>query len=158
MTTGNSKRMRDFASTAVADVFAAYPARLRKRLLFLRQLILDVAADTEGVGPLQETLKWGEPAYLTAASRSGSTIRIDRCKRAEQQYAVYFNCQTTLVDTFRTLFPDTFKFEGNRSIVLDEADSVPVAELKLCIAMALTYHRRKPATRSRAKPRKVTSR
>lgn len=135
--------MTAFENAMVAEVFAAYPTMLRKRLLSLRKIIFDVAAKTEGVGRLQETLKWGEPAYVTAESGSGSTIRIDRCKNSESQYAIYFHCQTTLVDTFRTLFRDTFKFEGNRSIVFDRNDRVPMSELKLCIAMALTYHRNK---------------
>ena len=131
------------ANAAVARVFAAYPPRLRKRLLAVRQMILAVAKQTEGVGRLQETLKWGEPAYVTAETGSGSTIRINRHKKQDQQYAVYFHCQTTLVDTFRGLFPKTFKFEGNRCIVFDESDRVPAAELKLCIGMALTYHQKR---------------
>jgi hypothetical protein len=92
---------------------------------------------------LQETLKWGEPAYVTAATGSGSTIRINRHKKQDGQYAVYFHCQTTLVDTFRGLFPQTFKFEGNRCIVFDESERVPAAELKICIGMALTYHQKR---------------
>ena len=39
------------------------------------------------------------------------------------------------------VFARKFKFEGNRAIVFDEADRVPAAELKICIGMALTYHR-----------------
>ena len=62
----------------VGKIFAAYPPKLRKRLLAVRQMIFDVAKRTEGVGKLQETLKWGEPAYVTAATGSGSTIR-NRC-------------------------------------------------------------------------------
>jgi hypothetical protein len=31
--------------------------------LALRELVLQVAATTEGVGELEESLKWGEPAY-----------------------------------------------------------------------------------------------
>jgi len=65
-----------FANADVAAVFRAYPAPLRARLLALRRLIFDTAAETDGVGPLDETLKWGQPSYLTAASRSGTTIRI----------------------------------------------------------------------------------
>lgn len=129
-------------NTAVAKVFATYPPALRKRLLAVRRMILEVAAKTEGVGTLQETLKWGEPAYVTAETGSGSTIRINRHKKHDRQYAVYFHCQTTLIDSFRGLFPKTFKFEGNRCIVFDESERVPAAELRICIGMALTYHRR----------------
>ena len=97
---------------AVAKIFATYPPKLRKRLLAVRRMIFDVAEKTEGVGKLQETLKWGEPAYVTAETGSGSTIRLNRHKKQDWQYAVYFHCQTTLVDSFRGLFPKTFKFEG----------------------------------------------
>ncbi|MBI2768586.1 MAG: DUF1801 domain-containing protein [Burkholderiales bacterium] len=137
--------MTPFASPAVAEAFASYPAGVRRKLLALRELILRTAAATEGVGPLEETLKWGEPAYLTAASKSGSTVRIAWKKSAPSQYAMYFNCQTTLVDTFRTLFPREFKFEGNRAIVFEQADAVPSDALAFCVAAALTYHRGKPA-------------
>ena len=115
----------------------------------LRALIFEVAAATEGVGRLEETLKWGEPAYVTSQSKSGSTIRIGWKKSRPAQYAMYFNCQTTLVDSFKTLFPAEFAFEGNRAIVFDESDVVPVDSLSNCIVSALTYHRVKAAARSR---------
>ena len=134
--------MKPFASRQVAAVFDGYPAKLRKRLLRLRQLIFDTAAATEGVGQLDETLKWGEPAYLTTQSKSGSTIRIDRLRPGDSHYAMYFNCNTSLVDTFRTLFSSGFSYQGNRAIVFDVDQDVPFEELSFCIAMALTYHRR----------------
>ena len=93
------------------------------------------------MGPLQETLKWGEPAYVTAESRSGSTVRIDWKKSKPSQYAMYFHCGTNLVETFRTRFPTALEFDGNRAIVLQESDPVPANALAFCIAAALTYHR-----------------
>ncbi|HTE41353.1 MAG TPA: DUF1801 domain-containing protein [Steroidobacteraceae bacterium] len=127
-------------SAATAEIFASWPPPLRKRLLVLRTLILETAAATPGVGKLEETLKWNEPAYLTSESKSGSTIRINRLKDSESRYAMYFNCNTHLVDSFRTLFPDSFHFRGDRAIEFDIGDPVPMAELKACIAMALTHH------------------
>ena len=109
----------------------------------MRKLILETAASTEGVGEIEETLKWGEPAYVTSQSKSGSTVRIDWKKSAPSQYAMYFHCQTNLVETFRTLFPSDFKFEGNRAILFKEGDVVPTDALTYCIAAALTYHRNK---------------
>jgi Domain of unknown function (DU1801) len=113
---------------------------MKRKLMTLRQLIFDVAANIENVGELEETLKWGEPAYLTSQSRSGSLLRINVKKSDPSKYALYFHCQTRLVDSFRTVFPDTFCFEKNRAIVFHENDRVPVKELRTCIAMALTYH------------------
>lgn len=130
---------------AVAEAFAAAPPALRPRLLALRDLIFETAAATEGVGPLTETLKWGEPAYLTEASRSGTTLRIGWKPAQATQYGLYVHCQTNLVDSFRGLFPDEFRFQGNRAILFDQAEDPPREPLALCIAMALTYHRRKGA-------------
>jgi len=108
----------------------------------LRRMIFDTAAATEGVGQLEETLKWGEPAYLTAISKAGSTIRLGWKKSEPSNYALHFNCQTRLVGTFRALFPHEFTYVGNRSIVFDADGKVPARQLRRCIALALTYHRR----------------
>jgi hypothetical protein len=135
--------LKDIPNADVARTFASYPPPLQRKLLALRRLVLDTAAATPGVGEVEETLKWGEPAYLTAASKSGSTIRLGPVKSSPSQYALYFNCKTTLVDTFRTLFPKELRYEGNRAIVLDTADAVPRDALAFCIQAALTYHRKK---------------
>ena len=66
-----------FQSDAVAAKFAAHPAAAQTRLLLLRALVFNTAASTPGVGPPQQTLKWGEPAYLTALTGAGSTVRLD---------------------------------------------------------------------------------
>ncbi|MDC6170519.1 DUF1801 domain-containing protein [Paucibacter sp. XJ19-41] len=132
--------MTPFADPAVKAHFDTYPPAVRKKMLALRELIFDTAARAEGVGELQETLKWGEPAYLTARPRSGSTVRIDWKPRAPGQYAVYFNCQTGLVDQFRTLFPNDFRFEGSRALVLTLEQRIPEDSLALCIEASLRYH------------------
>jgi Domain of unknown function (DU1801) len=128
-----------FARPEVAAVFDAYPARVRKKMLALRELIFQVAADTEGVGLLEETLKWGEPAYLTSVSKSGSTVRIDWKPARPDHYAMYFHCQTQLVDTFRTLFPAEFSFDGNRALVFGIDDALPWDALAVCVRASLTY-------------------
>jgi hypothetical protein len=127
----------------VAAVFAAYPECVRARLLEVRELIFDTAADIEAVGPLTETLKWGEPAYLAEATGSGSTIRLGRSRSPERECAVLFHCRTTLVDDFRERFPGVFAYEKNRAILLNARDPLPVPPLSTCLGMALTYHRRR---------------
>jgi Domain of unknown function (DU1801) len=134
--------MKRPADPAVAAVFKAYPSGLRKRLMALRELVFDVAAKTKGVGPLTEALKWGQPSYLTEESGSGTTVRIDRLKKSDG-YAIYFHCQSGLVETFRELYPDTFRIEGKRALLFDTDARVPARELRHCIALALTHHARK---------------
>ena len=81
-----------------------------------------MTANSEGVGELEETLKWGEPSYLTTESKSGTTIRIDWKPKHPNQYAMYVNCKTTLVDTYRSLFPE-LTYEKNRAIIFGINDS-----------------------------------
>ncbi|SDO02017.1 DUF1801 domain-containing protein [Afipia sp. GAS231] len=126
-------------SSPVDGVFESYPRPVKAKLLALRRLILDTAKATQGVGPLEEALKWGQPSYLTTESKSGSTVRIDQVKAEAGQYAVYFHCQTNLVETFRELYPE-LNYSGNRAILLDAADKLPEAALRHCVGLALTYH------------------
>lgn len=126
----------------VRPAFDRVPAAARRRLLELRGLILATASDTDGVGRLVETLKWGEPAYLPRRPRIGTTIRINAHRRSWTQVAMCVHCQTTLVADFRARYPDTLRFEGNRAILLDVDTPLPVRELRHCIALALTYHLR----------------
>ncbi len=127
----------------VAAVFESYPKEIRTKLMFLRELILETAASIEAVGEIEETLKWGEPSYLTPKTKSGSTVRIDWKKAQAKQYAMYFKCTANLVVAFREKYPKKFKYEKNRAIVFNMDDEIPVKELKTCIALALTYHRNK---------------
>jgi len=108
----------------------------------LRELIFRTATSTPGVGALEETLKWGEPAYLTSESRTGSTIRIDWKKSRPREYAMYFNCNTNLVEKFRSMFPKDFRFEGNRALVFELGEPISKDALELCVAAAFTYHRK----------------
>jgi hypothetical protein len=122
----------------VAAAFADFPECVRAWLLEARDLIFKTAADIEGVGP-----KWGEPAYLTEATGSGSTIRLGWFRSSERECAVLFTCSTTLVDDFRERFPDAFVYEKNRAILLDTREPLPRAVLSMCLGMALTHHRRR---------------
>ncbi|MCC8965021.1 DUF1801 domain-containing protein [Bradyrhizobium sp. Pear76] len=146
--TSTSKATRPRAKAAEA-LFDAYPAPVKAKLLALRRLIFETAKTTKGVGALEETLKWGQPSYLTPQTGSGSTVRIDQVKPAADQVAVYFHCQTNLVETFRELYPE-LSYSGNRAILLDVAGKLPEPALRHCIGLALTYHLNKRTTGSRA--------
>ena len=135
--------MKKITDTQIAAVFQSYPKPVREKLLALRQLIFDTAATIEGVGELQETLKWGQPSYLTIKPKSGTTIRIDQVRSTSDQYALYVHCQTTLIDTFKEMFPDELTYEGNRSIVFNIKDNIPTNLVRHFISLALTYHARK---------------
>ena len=133
-------RMNTSIDPAVAAVFEAQSTAVRKRLYELRDLILTTAAATDGVGELVETTKWGEPAYLPKKARVGTTVRIAPRRDSDDDINLLLHCQTTLVDSFRELYPQTFRFDGNRAVVLPSKGKLPEKALRHCIAMALTYH------------------
>ena len=122
----------------VETVFNNYPDPIRKKLEELRKLIIEAAEENDGVNHLGETLKWGEPSYVT---KSGSTIRIDWKSKNPNQYAMYFQCTSKLVPTFKMVYNDLFTFEGSRAIIFGMDDAIPVEELKNCINAALAYHK-----------------
>jgi hypothetical protein len=120
----------------VAAVLARYSDPVRQKLLVLRAVIAAVARE-ENVGPLEETLKWGQPAYLCTA---GTTIRIDRDDTNGGDIALYVNCKTTLVEDWRQRFAGLV-FGGNRSLHLGLDADLEDERLTMCIADALTYKR-----------------
>jgi hypothetical protein len=133
--------LADIAATEVAAAFASYPTGVQRELLDLRQLILDTAAATDGVGTIEETLKWGQPSYLTSESGSGSTIRITATRpSSKHDYAMFFICNTNLVERFKALFGDVFSYDGKRALLFSVGEDLPQEELQECVAMALTYH------------------
>ena len=108
--------------------------------MFLRQLILETRLGNGHVILIEETLKWGEPSYLT---NQGSTIRMDWKPFRSEQYALYFHCKTKLIDSFKELYASQLKFEGNRAIMFSQQDEIPIDVVKHCIFLSLTYHERK---------------
>lgn len=132
--------MNSVQNPAVAQAFDAFPIGVRRQLLALRALIFHVAAITDDVAAIEETLRWGERVYITSQSKSGSTIRIGWKISNPSQYAIYFNCWTNLVQSFRALFLHEFKFQGNRAMVFEDGEPLPKDALCFCIAAALTYH------------------
>lgn len=121
----------------VNEVFANYPDFVRDKMQFLRELVIETAEETEGVTRLEETLKWGEPSFVT---KNGSTLRMDWKEKSPDQYAMYFQCTSRLVNTFRLVFDHKFEYEGKRAIVFKLNQKVPEMELKECIKASLTYH------------------
>jgi hypothetical protein len=128
-----------FTSVQVHKTFDAIPPKERKLMLELRELIFSVANRSKAIGTLEEALKWGEPAYITSETKSGSLVRLGWKPKEPDCIRVLFHCQTNLVETFRTLFTDDLVFEGNRAIVLRVGKPIPTSSLRFCIEAALTY-------------------
>ena len=121
-------------------ILDSLPKDMAKALSGLRALILETASENSSIGPLEETLKWNETAFLTTSTGSGTTIRINAHKKSETEYAMYVHCQTDLVERYKQLYRDILKFEGTRAVVFNVGEKFPVEAVRHCVAMALTYH------------------
>ena len=123
----------------VAAAFMALDADTREMAFLLRGLILNVAAQTPAVGPLTETLKWGQPAYLTAQTKSGTTLRIGQPKTGG--CAIYAHCATTVISRYAAMFSDLDQIEGNRAVHFKTLADIVPDRLPLLIRHALSYRR-----------------
>lgn len=124
---------------AVSDAFAGFPEVPRAVLLALRARILEEARGVPQTGGLTETLKWGQPAYLPAKPRVGTTLRLGLA--TGDIPALFVHCQTRLLPDFRALFPDRFTYDGARAVHLPEtAGPADFDALAPLIRAGLTYH------------------
>ena len=125
---------------AVSEAFARFPETARARLLAARAQVFAAATDDPRVGELTETLKWGEPAYLTEATGSGSTLRLGLAGEPARA-ALLVNCRTGLVEEMRARYGDLFSYAGTRGVLLSDAS--PPEAVRHCAVLALTWHARR---------------
>lgn len=126
----------------VKQKFESYPEDISILLNDIRDLIFQLAQQNN-IEQITETLKWGEPSYI---SKVGSTIRFDWKAKQPEQYVIYFNCKTSLIETFKEVYGDLFVYSGNRAIIFNKDDNIPLKELAHCISMALRYKKIKHLT------------
>ena len=126
--------MIPFSDTHVEFVFDTYPDEVRSQMLAIRDLVFTTAQSLGLEKVLVESLKWGEPSY---SCPSGSALRMDWKKKEPEHYRVFFSCQTVLIETFRTLYPNAFQFEGNRAILIPVKSDPDLVKLAYCIKSLL---------------------
>ena len=128
--------------TALAAACQHWPEPAQSHLTTIRALVQD-AADTAHIGALTETLKWGQPSWLPTQSGIGSTLRVAWSEKRPSDIGLFVNCNSNLGETMRTLYPDTFDFEGNRALYLPLDAPLPCDAIHHCATLTLTYHRTK---------------
>jgi hypothetical protein len=120
----------------IQSLLDSYPEPARVYLIKIRDLIHDIAEE-ESLGLITESLKWGEPSF---ASKKGSPIRMDWKAKHPDVVSIFFNCKTTLVETFKEVYGHSLQFAGSREIIISLEKPMPIQELRGCLAMALRYH------------------
>ncbi|AJQ95082.1 DUF1801 domain-containing protein [Gynuella sunshinyii] len=119
----------------VQEKFDSYPTQIKPLILQLREIVFSVAEDLS-LGEIDETLKWGEPSYQV---KTGTPVRMDWKAKYPNQYFLFFQCQTKLVDTFRELYAEDLEFQDNRAIVLNVNSALPKKAIRHCIELAMKY-------------------
>lgn len=127
-----------FDDPNVAAAFEAFPEAARVPLLAIRRMIFEVAAQTPEIGALIETLKWGQPAYLPAKPKIGTTIRLGVPKGGG--FALYTHCQTSLMGDFSAEHGAELTFDGTRGVLFETGAQIPETALSILIKRAFTYH------------------
>ena len=131
-----------FDCAKVEQAFDLEDAEARSGLMALRVLIFDIAAEIPAVGRVEEALRWGQPAYLTPDSKSGSTIRLGVPKAA--RFGLFVQCQSRLIPEYIATFPAWDRVEGTRAVLFDHPREVEPLRHGWLIKRALTYHIREP--------------
>ncbi len=121
----------------VAQVIEHYPPKAKAVFDDVRNIVISAAKDSGGIENTAETLKWGEPSYL---ADGGSTVRMKWTEKQPDQFFLYFNCNSSLVETFKELYRDEFSFDSNRAISFPLDGEIPADALKHCISMCMQYH------------------
>ncbi|PJZ46968.1 DUF1801 domain-containing protein [Leptospira brenneri] len=119
--------------------FNLTPVMLEK-FMEIRTWIYELSESDDRIGELEECLKWGEPSFLTPKTKSGSTIRIGKVDNSE--FALYFNCKTSIAKEIALEFPE-LKCDGKRALYFEAKKKLPKAKVIICLKKALLYHQRK---------------
>ncbi len=130
--------MHLFTDPAIEERFGSFPSTQRALLLRLRELILATASGSELPCGVDETLKWGEPSYAPVKARVGSAVRLGSFDG--ERVAMYFNCQTSLVEQIRSVYGDALQYSKSRAVLFAVAEPLQAETVVACARMAFRYH------------------
>lgn len=130
--------MHPFQTPKVKAAYDAFGQKQRVIALILRELVFEVAMDTPQAGEVEETLKWGQPSFITPKTKSGSTLRIGVTKSGDT--GLYAHCGTSIISDYAATFPGDDRIDGNRGVLFSTADDIAKDRLRHLIRHGLTYH------------------
>ena len=94
----------------------------RQGLLTLRRLVFETAADLPQVGVITETLRWGQPSYITEQTKSGTPIRLGVPKAGG--FALYVHCQSRVIPEFLEKYPAWDRVDGTRAVLFQTPSEI----------------------------------
>jgi len=129
----------DHAPAPLLHLMTSWSEPARDALWACRNLFHDTAEQAE-IGPLDESLKWGQPAWRPRAPRTGSTLRMGWSAGQPQQLMLFVDCKTDLAARMRDIYPDVGENDGRRRIALDLEGPLPEQAIAHLAQMTFCYH------------------
>ncbi|APX11725.1 hypothetical protein [Tateyamaria omphalii] len=120
----------------------SWPQSAQSHFLRTRTLVHDVAT-SEDVGPLDESLKWGQPSWRPKRARTGSTLRLDWSPATPDRLLAFVDCKTDLAAQMDHRFPGQFHNDGRRALGFDTTHPLDKDAVWQLARLTLTYHRSK---------------
>ena len=124
------------------DILSHWPQAAQTYFSTLRDIVRDTAKVAK-IGDVTKILKWREPAWLPTTSGIGSTLRASWSPKRPEALGLFLNCNSTLPETMRSLYPTTFEFDGKRSVFLPLDCPIPIDALHHYGHLTLSYNRTK---------------
>lgn len=120
----------------------SWPQQAKDQFCEIRALIL-AAAEQADVGVVEESLKWGQPAWRPKRARTGSTLRLNWQDNSPQTIALFVDCKSTISATMRDIYPHDFQYESNRGLRLYLGTPLPEQAIDHLARLTFTYHRKR---------------
>ena len=108
--------------------------------------IFERVSGDSGIGPLDESLKWGQPAWRPKKPRTGSTVRLAWNAEEPTRLAVFVDCKTDLAARVGDLYPEFIENDRRRRMAIDLSAPFPEQAMSHMAAMTFTYHLNKRTT------------
>ncbi len=123
----------------------SWPDAAQQSLLTCRQMFHDIAAKA-AIGPLEESLKWGQPAWRPKKPRTGSTLRMDWSPKYPTHLSLFVDCKTDLAARIQNLYPTFPQNDGRRHLAFPLAAPLPEQAIAHLAEMTFGYHRKVAST------------
>lgn len=120
---------------------ACWPMEAQTSFARIREVILDAAQNAD-IGPVTESLKWGQPAWRPERPRTGSTLRLNWSVDQPETIALFVDCKTTISAEMFAAYPDEFSYETNRAMRLQLGAEIPKSAIAHLAQVTFTYHRK----------------
>lgn len=131
----------DPLAAPLLDRILTWPRPAQEAALACRALFHGVA-EARAIGPLEESLKWGQPAWRPVRPRTGSTLRLGWSEGQPDRLSLFVDCKTDLALRLKVTHPDLPFNDERRHIAVSLDTPLPEEAVIRLAEMTFCYHLR----------------